>query len=366
MDSIRNRWSNSRLSALLGINYPIVQGPFGGGSSTIAMASAISNCGGLGGYGAQSLSAEQIRDLVAEFKTATTSPFAVNLWVPLPGEREYRLTSTEFERQMNRLRPYYNELNAKEPEFSPTFGQSYDSQIELLLESRPPAISFIMGVPDHGVIEEARTRGIVTIGTATTVDEAIAIEAAGLDAVIASGSDAGGHRGAFLRPVSESLVGTFSLIPQIADAVSIPIIAAGGVSDARGIVAALTLGADGVQVGTAFLVSDESGASPAYRDALLSPDARTTELTTVFSGRTARGIPNRFLEEFREFEGDIPDYPVQGALTGALRSAANEQGNAEFISLWAGQAAALSRPGSIVKIFETLVAETEALLGIDR
>ncbi|MGH2551277.1 MAG: nitronate monooxygenase, partial [Thermomicrobiales bacterium] len=136
MDSIRNRWSNSRLSALLGIKYPIVQGPFGGGSSTIKMASAISECGGLGGYGAQSLSGEQIRDLVAEFKTATTAPFAVNLWVPLPGEREYRLTPAEFERQMSRLRPYYDELNVKEPEFSPTFGQSYDAQIELLLESR--------------------------------------------------------------------------------------------------------------------------------------------------------------------------------------------------------------------------------------
>lgn len=363
MDSIRKRWSSSPLCNLLGIRYPIVQGPFGGGSSTVKLASTISNCGGLGGYGAQSLDAEQIQSLVSEIKAATNAPFAVNLWVPLPGEREYRLTPAEFDRQISRLRPYFDELGLAEPAYPTTVGLSYDTQIEALLAAQPSVISFIMGIPDQSVIDEARTRGIVTIGTATTVDEAVAIEAAGLDAVVASGSDAGGHRGAFLRPVGESLVGTFSLIPQVADAVSIPIIAAGGVADARGVTAALALGADGVQIGTAFLVANESGASPAYREKLLSDEAKTTVLTTVFSGRSARGVPNRFLEEYRKYEDDIPDYPIQGGLTAAIRSAANEQGRAEFISLWAGQAASLIRPGSITEIFEMLVAETERLLG---
>ncbi len=364
MQAIRERWTQSRLSALLGTRYPIVQGPFGGGSSTIALASGVSNARGLGGFGAQHLGPAQITDLVGQLKAHTSNPFAVNLWVPLPGEREYTLSPEEYERQMTRLRPYYAELGAAEPAYAATYGQRYDDQIEVLLAASPPVISFVMGVPERGVVEEARARGIATIATATTADEARAIEQAGLDAVVASGSDAGGHRGAFLRPVEESLVGTFSLVPQVASAVSIPVIAAGGIADARGIVAALALGADGVQIGTAFLVADESGASAAHRQALLSDRSQVTELTTVFSGRTARGIPNRFQRDYAQFEGDFPDYPIQGALTAGIRSTESARNGDELTSLWSGQAAPLARGGSIADIFAGLVHETEALLGI--
>jgi nitronate monooxygenase len=218
-----------------------------------------------------------------------------------------------------------------------------------------------MGIPPTSVLEEARRRGIVTIGTATTVDEAVALESAGVDAVVASGSDAGGHRGAFLRPVHESLVGAFSLIPQVADAVTIPVIAAGGIADARGVVAALTLGADGVQIGTAFLASDESAASPVHKRALHSPEARATVLTRVFTGRLARGIPNRFQSEMAAYEDDLPPYPIQSALTQSLRSAANERGIHDYVHLWAGQAAPLTTPRSAADLMASLVAETELM-----
>jgi nitronate monooxygenase len=221
-----------------------------------------------------------------------------------------------------------------------------------------------MGIPAPAILDEARRRGIVTIGTAATVDEAVALDRAGIDAVVASGSDAGGHRGAFLRPADESLVGTFSLVPQVADAVSVPVIAAGGIADARGVVAALTLGADGVQIGTAFLATDESGASPAHKHALHGPGARRTVLTRAFSGRLARGIPNRLQRELDARSDGVPPYPVQNALTQALRRTANERGIPDLIHLWAGQAAPLTAPRGAAEYLDSLVADTRRLLGL--
>jgi nitronate monooxygenase len=219
-----------------------------------------------------------------------------------------------------------------------------------------------MGIPPDWVLTEARQRGIATIGTATTVDEAIELETAGLDAVVASGSDAGGHRGAFLRPVRESLVGTFALVPQVVDAVSIPVIAAGGIADGRGVAAALTLGADAVQIGTGFLATDESGASAVHKHALHTPAARTTVLTRLFSGRPARGIPNRLVRELEPLEDEVPPYPIQNALMLPIRRAAGEQGLADYINLWAGQAASLTKTGSARDYLQALVAETERAL----
>jgi nitronate monooxygenase len=343
MQTAAHRWSAGRLTALLGIAYPIIQGPFGGGLSSVRLASAVSNAGGLGSFGAHALNPDQITALVADLRAATSAPFAVNLWVPQAGEREQRLTEEQFAWQIERLRPYLSELDVAEPQYrADAGGYDYDAQVAALLDAAPPVISFVMGVPSAEVLDQAKQRGILTIGTATTVDEAIALERAGLDAVVASGSDAGGHRGAFLRPVNESLVGTFSLVPQIADAVSIPVIAAGGIADARGVVAALSLGADGVQIGTAFLATDESGASAVHKAALHEDEARYTVLTRVFSGRLARGIPNRFVREMAQFEADVPPYPLQNGLTQALRATANQRGLREYVHLWAGQAAGLT------------------------
>lgn len=344
-----------RLEALLGIDHPIVQGPFGGGLSTVALAATVAEDGGLGSYGAHITAPEQIAGLVADLKAATTRSFAVNLWVPHPGERD---VPGDLAKHVARLQPYYDELGASPPGPDKLLGQDFTAQIEALLAAEPPAISFVMGIPSAQVVTEARRRGIVTIGTATTVDEAVAIEAAGLDAVVASGSDAGGHRGAFLRPVTESLVGTFSLVPQVADAVSIPVVAAGGIADGRGIAAALTLGADGVQIGTGFLATEESAASEVHRAALCGPEARVTVLTRLFSGRHARAIPNRFIREMAAYEDEVPPYPIQNSLMLPIR----RTGHPDYVNLWAGQSAALTHPRSAKDYLEALVTETEQAL----
>ncbi|MEU8662829.1 NAD(P)H-dependent flavin oxidoreductase, partial [Actinoplanes philippinensis] len=207
---------SDRLTSLLGIEHPIVQGPFGGGMSSVPLAAAVSAAGGLGSFGANHLTPDGITALVGELRSAVPAglPFNVNLWVPHPGEQELRPSPADFDR----LRPLYERLGLPVPEgYTPP--PLFDDQIDALLAAEPPVISFVMGVPPARVVDEARRRGIVTLGTATTVDEAVALDQGGVDVVIASGSDAGGHRGAFLRPLAESLVGTFSLIPQVADAV---------------------------------------------------------------------------------------------------------------------------------------------------
>ncbi|GAA0671022.1 nitronate monooxygenase family protein [Kitasatospora atroaurantiaca] len=356
--------SAGRLSALLGLDHPVVQGPFGGGLSSVALAAAVSEAGGLGSYGAHHLAAEAIPGLVKELRAATGRSFAVNLWVPLPGEAELRPGQDELAGHLERLRPAYEELGLELPEPTAfTDRPDFDDQLDALLEAAPPAISFVMGIPPRRVFTEARRREIVLIGTATTVAEAEALEAAGFDVVVASGSDAGGHRGAFLKPVHESLVGTFALVPQVADAVSVPVVAAGGIADGRGIAAALLLGAEAVQIGTAFLATEESGATEPHRQALLGPEARTTVLTRLFSGRHARGIPNRFVREYAEFEDQVPPYPVQNALMQPTRAAAAAQGRADHLNLWSGQAAPLALGGPAHVYLDTVLTEAGLLLG---
>ncbi|MFG3498259.1 NAD(P)H-dependent flavin oxidoreductase [Streptomyces sp. NPDC047928] len=338
--------SAGRLGDLLGIALPVVQGPFGGGLSSVALAAAVSEGGGLGSYGAHILAPREITDLVGELKTRTSRPFAVNLWIPRQDEVGPWPDTAELAPHIRRLHPYYDELGLPAVAADDvTRGPDFDAQVDALLAAAPPVISFVMGLPPRRVMDEARRRGIAVIGTATTVDEAVALERAGVDAVVASGADAGGHRGAFLRPVRESLVGTFSLVPQVADAVSVPVIAAGGIADGRGMAAALTLGADAVQIGTAFLATRESGASAAHKRALGSPEARTTVLTRLFTGRTARGIANRFVHEMTPYEEIVPAYPVQSALMQSIRREAGAQGREDLSSLWAGQAAALADGG---------------------
>ncbi len=364
MNATNRSWEHGRLSTLLGLEYPLVQGPFGGGLSSVALAAAVSEAGGLGSYGAHILTPDGIGTLVDDLRKATSRPFAVNLWVPHPDEAGPAPDAAARERYAALLRPWFEELglpagHLEEPPAAPTFAE----QAEALLAAGPPVISFVMGLPPAGVLAEARRRGIVTLGTATTVEEAVAVEGAGFDAVVASGSDAGGHRGSFLRPVNESLVGTFSLVPQVARAVSIPVIAAGGIADGRGVAAALTLGADGVQIGTGFLATEESGASPVHRAALHGPEAATTVLTRAFSGRLARAIPNRFTRETAAHEHEVAPYPLQYTLTRPLRTAAAERGLPDYVNLWSGQAAALTRPRPAAEYVAALVAETGAVLG---
>lgn len=344
---------SARLTELLGIDVPIIQGPFGGGLSSVALAAAVSGAGGLGSFGAHHLDPDSITALIADLKSAVPEgrPFNVNLWVPHPHEADLRPAPADLER----LRPLYERLGIPLPT-SYTPPPVFEDQVAALLAAQPPVISFVMGVPSADVVTEARRRGIMTIGTATTVDEAMAVEAAGLDIVVASGSDAGGHRGAFLRPVAESLVGTFSLVPQAVDAVSIPVVAAGGIADRRGVTAAHALGAAGVQIGTGFLATTQSGASPLHKAALTGPDARNTILTRLFSGRHARAIINPLIQELAAEEANVPRYPVQNALMQPLRRAAAARDDSRYVNLWAGQSAALSQPVTAQEYLATLTA----------
>ncbi|WP_055603705.1 NAD(P)H-dependent flavin oxidoreductase [Streptomyces aureus] len=354
-----HRMRPGRLGDLLGIDIPVVQGPFGGGLSSVELTTAVSEGGGLGSYGAHVLSPEEITDLVAELRTRTRRPFAMNLWVPLDEETAPGPSDAELAAHAARLKPYYEELGVPAPTAADVAARpDYEAQLDALLAAAPPVISLVMGLPSPRLVAETRRLGIALIGTATTVSEAVALERSGVDAIVASGSDAGGHRGAFLRPVRESLVGTFSLVPQVADAVTVPVVAAGGIADGRGIAAALALGADAVQIGTGFLAVRESGASEVHRRTLGTPEARTTVLTRLFSGRTARGIPNRFVREMAAHEDAVPPYPVQNALMQPIRRAAGATGRAAYVNLWAGQAAALARTGtSAAEYLADLVTE---------
>ncbi|AOY94483.1 2-nitropropane dioxygenase [Cupriavidus sp. USMAA2-4] len=353
-------WNETDVSRKLGIRYPIIQGPFGGGLSSVALVAAVSNAGGLGSYGLHTTAPDAIQDLASEIRAATDQPFAFNLWVP-ESDRDPVVDAAAFDRFLAPLRPYYRELGVAIPDLPTRFGHDYAQQIEAVLEARPPVLSFVFGLPSPAILRECRRRNIVTVGTATTVDEAILLEAAGLDCIVASGFEAGGHRGSFLRTPEASLTGVFALVPQIADRVKTPVIAAGGVADGRGIVAALALGAQGVQIGTAFLACDESGASPAHREKLLSPDARRTVLTRAFTGRLARNIANRFTEEMAAYEADVAPYPVQRWLTGGFRAAALRAERDDLIALAAGQAASLARRGSASSLITRLVDDVGAI-----
>jgi nitronate monooxygenase len=345
--------SSNRFTSLLGIDVPVGLGPFGGVSS-VALTAAVSDGGGLGSFGLYGYDAAAIQKTAAQLREATAKPFALNLWVPTGSEID-ALPTEDFERYTATLKPYFDELGLPYPEMPDRYMPDHGEQVEAALEARPAVVSFVFGVPGADVVEEAHRRGIKVVGTATTVAEAVALEAGGVDAVVATGMEAGGHRVSFLKPAEESLVGTFALVPQVADAVSVPVIAAGGIADRRGFAAAMALGADAVQVGTAFLATRESAAVPAYREVLHGPAAAHTVLTRALSGRLARGIPNRIIAELEE-SGEVAPFPVQNWLTGRFRPQAAAQGNTDLMSLWAGQSAPLLRHHTAAEVLAELLA----------
>jgi nitronate monooxygenase len=232
-----------------------------------------------------------------------------------------------------------------------------------LLDAKVPVFSFIVGIPPSEILKECRTKGIVTIGAATTPDEAAALQESGVDAIVASGFEAGGHRGSFLRSAEDSLTGTLSLVPQIVDIVDVPVIAAGGIADARGVIAALALGAEAVQMGTVFLACEESGASLLHRQALREKNAGHTALTKGFTGRLARGIHNRLLEELNQEGRAILPYPLQRKLVRNLAVPAEAAGRSDLMPLWAGQSANLSTCTDASFFLTSLVEEVSEIAG---
>ncbi len=259
----------TRITELIGLDHPIVQGPFGGGLSSVELAAAVSNAGGLGSFGAQHLSPEQLTETIAALRAATARAFNVNLWVSTHDVPE---ETFDWDAAVARLRPLYDEAGVAPPERPRPAAHAFEVQAEAVIAARPPVFSFVYGIPDAAILDACREAGIVTAGTAITVEEAVALDEAGVDAIVASGFEAGGHRVAFLRPAQDSLVGMLSLIPAVVDAVEAPVIAAGGIADARQVAAALTLGAEAVQVGTAFLATRQSAASPEHRHAISHGD----------------------------------------------------------------------------------------------
>ena len=356
-------WTTTAVSQRLGLRYPLVQGPFGGGLSTPELTAAVSNGGGLGSFGANHLSPEGILQVARQIRGLTDRPFALNLWVSNHDEALAAFDQAAFAAHLTRLLPLFAELGLDPPAYPERFGYRFAEQIDALLEARPPVFSFIYGVLPDAVLATCRAAGVVTVGTATTVAEAQALDEAGVDLIVASGFEAGGHRAAFLRPAEESLVGTMALIPQVVDRVTAPVIAAGGIADGRGVAAALALGAQGVQIGTAFLACDESGAPASHRARLLGAGERDTTLTRAFSGRLARGLTNRLTQELRAGEVATAPYPAQGWIMQQIRRAALAQGRGDLIAMWAGQSAPLLRHRRAATLLAALVEETEATLG---
>jgi nitronate monooxygenase len=355
------RWNENRLTAKLGIDYPVIQGLLGGLSSE-RLTAAVSN-GGLGSFGAHGLTAGAIKDVIAEIRSLTSKPFAMNLWVSMEDEGARTSDENAFKRSLAPLAVHIAALGAPRPEYKPYSWLRLEDQARVLLDEKVPVFSFICGIPPQEILEECRAKHIVTIGTATTPEEGAALQEAGVDAVVASGFEAGGHRGSFLRTAEDSFTGTFSLVPQIADMVNVPVIAAGGIADARGVIAALALGAEAVQMGTVFLSCEESGASLLHRQALRGKKAGHTALTKGFTGRLARGIHNRLMEELNQEGAAILPYPLQRRLVRNLSIAAEAAGRSDLLPLWAGQSANLSACTDASAFLHSLIEEVSKIAG---
>jgi nitronate monooxygenase len=346
----------ARATSLFGIDHPVLLGPFGGVSS-VRLAAAVSDAGGLGSFGLYGYDAARIATVARDLRAATDRPFALNLWLPLDDTDRYAVEEAEFRASAAALEPWFDELALPLPDPPARYLPTFDEQLEAVLEARPAVLSLVFGVPPADIVERARALGIRVVAAATTVEEAVALEAGGVDAVIASGMEAGGHRVSFLRAAEESLVGTMALVPRTVDAVDVPVIAAGGIADGRGLAAALALGADGVQVGSAFLATDDSAAAPVYR-AVLREGADETVLTRALSGRLARAVPTRLTAA----GGPVAPFPVQNWLTAQFREVAAQRGVADLMSLWAGQGTPLARERDAARLLAGLVETAGRIL----
>ncbi|MEZ0480918.1 NAD(P)H-dependent flavin oxidoreductase [Planococcus sp. SSTMD024] len=351
---------NTNICRLLGIEYPIIQAGMAGGPTTAELVAEVSGAGGLGTLGAAYLTPDKLREDIREIRKRTNKTFAVNLFAPVPKDDFSRIDEVK-----QALQPIYKELGIEEQSaeyHSPDHGEEL---FRICLELDVPIISTAFGplAPEHMAAAKAQDVTIITM--ATTVGEALDAQAAGADAIVAQGSEAGGHRGSFsfdCHPMGAQ-VGLMALLPQVVDAVDVPVIAAGGIADGRGLVASLALGAQAVQVGTRFVGARESGAHKAYKQAIFDSDEESTVVTKSFSGRPARGIKNRFIEQF-ESAGTRPlPFPSHNTVTKEIRGAAAKAGNPEFMSLWAGQATrGMVREEGAAEIVSSMMEQARALM----
>jgi nitronate monooxygenase len=344
------------LLALLGVEHPIIQAPMAG-VSTPALAAAVSNSGGLGSLGLGASNVEQARAAIRATRALTSRPFNVNFFCHRPATADAPREAA----WLAYLEPHFAQFGAKPPQALREIYETFldnEPMLAMLLAERPPIVSFHFGLPSAAWLNQFRAAGIVTLACATNSDEAALCERAGVDAIVAQGVEAGGHRGVFEPERGDDGIGTFALVRTLAKQCSLPIIAAGGIMDGRGIVAAMTLGAAGVQMGTAFVLCPESSANAAYRAQMKSGRAHHTRITAAISGRAARGLPNRMYELIEE--AALPDYPIAYDAAKALHAAASAKGNHEFAAYWAGQGAPLARELPAAVLMIQLVEEWHA------
>lgn len=353
-----SHWPTTPVTELLGIDYPLLQAPMAEGISTPELVAAVSNAGGLGSLGAGYMEPAAIRQAIAAIRQLTDRPFAVNLFVPQPVKED----AERIIRANKLLTPYREALDLPEPEPLVAVTPNYTEQLGVLFEESVEIIGFTFGVPGAAELETIKQLGITTIGTATHLLEAILLEEVGIDMVVAQGMEAGGHRATFLGTTEQGLQGNMILLPLLTDQLRVPVVAAGGIMDGRGIAAAMLLGASGVQLGTAFLATPESGAHASYKERLLQSTELTTLVTRVFSGKPGRALHNRFISELGEAIGVLPGYPVQHALTAPIREAAAERGMPELMAMWAGMGCALCRAEPAAELVGTWLAQAKALL----
>ncbi len=348
----------------LGIRTPIIQAPMAG-VGTPALAAAVTNAGGLGSLGVGAMDAEGARKAIRETRALTSGPFNINLFCHAPAVSD----AAREQAWLDYLAHSFAEFGATPPATLREIYRSYvadDAMHQMLLEERPAVVSFHFGLPDAGRIRALKEAGIVLLATATSLDEARAIEAAGIDAIVAQGIEAGGHRGVFDPQAFDEGLGTFALVRVLASKTALPVIAAGGIMDGAGIAAALALGAQAAQLGTAFIACPETSADGPFRDALAQARMRPTTLTQAISGRNARGFVNRFTElGAAPGAPATPDYPITYDAGKALHAAAKARGSAEFAAQWAGQAVPLARALPAAELFATLEAElADSLRGL--
>ncbi|GAA3903086.1 nitronate monooxygenase [Halomonas cibimaris] len=347
------RFANA-LTRLVGIRYPIVQAPMVG-VSTPALAAAVSNAGALGSIGIGASSVEQAREMIGATRALTEKPFNVNVFC----HREATQDPDREARWIRYLTPFFEAFEAPAPTRLAAAYPSFNDHrpaLDMLLEEKPAVVSFHFGLPPVEWIQALQAAGIVTVGCATTPEEAATVEAAGVEAVVAQGSEAGGHRGVFTPEKGDQQMATLPLTRLISAASGIPVIAAGGIMDGQGIQAAIDLGAAGAQLGTAFILTPESAADTAYRQALKSEHSYHTRITRVISGRPARGLASRMHTDIdRPNAPALPDYPIAYAAGKALAAAAKAGNSAAFSAHWAGQGAPLAREMPAGELIESLV-----------
>ncbi len=352
-------WKKTPFTKKAKCKLPIIQAPMAL-ATTPELVAAVSNEGAIGSYGAALDTPEEIRKNIHKIRELTDQPFNVNLFTPLNPSRDEKKIHA-----MNQiLQGYRDELGVEAPTIPKKIPSKFDEKMQVILEEKPAIFSFTFGSLDLNYTDRLREEGILICGSATTVEEGIYLEKNGVDMITAQGFEAGGHRATFLHPIKDALIGNFALIPQLTDHASVPVIAAGAIMDARGMLAALILGASAVQMGTAFLTTHESPISREYKNAILKASSSSTTLTRSFTGKSARAIRNRFVDEMDSFEELTCDFPIQGRLTAPIRKKASEKKKEDLLSLWCGQAPNLSQDISTSHLIINLVINMDDLVKI--